>query len=139
MAPIIEEQGALNSTACGQSMPFQDNFMEQSMEDIPIAIDELSNSVPVNEERAIVLFNPNNNTSSLQTPVPFSISTDSHFLSRFKSKLLHTSPLLVFISVVKISQGAGRPLGMTSTVGLVGFKSLIFRHSGAFLGQILVK
>ncbi|KAK1417038.1 hypothetical protein QVD17_26160 [Tagetes erecta] len=93
LAPIIDEQEALNSMACGQSIPFQDNFMEQSMEDVPIAIDELSNSVPVNEERAIVLFNPNNNTPLLQTPAPFSISTDSHFISRFKNPVIWSNGL----------------------------------------------
>ncbi|KAI3744482.1 hypothetical protein L1987_57564 [Smallanthus sonchifolius] len=72
----------------GQSMPLQESFVEQSMESSPVAIDELSNSVPVNEERASVLFNPKNNTRSLQSPVLFSISADSDFLSRFKNPVI---------------------------------------------------
>ncbi|KAL8235158.1 hypothetical protein R6Q59_021258 [Mikania micrantha] len=51
--PIIDEHETLNSVEFGQSMPFQNNLVEESMESSPIAIHELNNSVPVNEERAI--------------------------------------------------------------------------------------
>ncbi|KAJ0523230.1 hypothetical protein HanRHA438_Chr10g0468851 [Helianthus annuus] len=76
-APIIDQQDSLNSVEFGQSM-----------ESSPIAIDELKSSVPVNEERAIVLFNPKDNTPSLQPRIPFSISTGSDFLSRFKNPVI---------------------------------------------------
>ncbi|KAI3803204.1 hypothetical protein L1987_31353 [Smallanthus sonchifolius] len=92
-APVIDEQETLNSMELGQSMPLQDNFMEQSMESSPIANDELRSSVPVNEERAIVLFNPMNNTRSLQSPISFSISADSDFLSRFKNPVIWSNGL----------------------------------------------
>ncbi|KAD6794868.1 hypothetical protein E3N88_05764 [Mikania micrantha] len=86
--PIIDEHETLNSVEFGQSMPFQNNLVEESMESSPIAIHELNNSVPVNEERAIVLFNPQNNTPSLKSPISFSISADSDFLSRFKNPVI---------------------------------------------------
>ncbi|XP_076908787.1 uncharacterized protein LOC143565806 [Bidens hawaiensis] len=72
---IINEQDISNSVEFGQST-----------ETCPIAID-----VPVNEERAIVLFNPNNNTPSIHSPIPFSISPDSDFLSRFKNPVIWTN------------------------------------------------
>ncbi|KAJ0666916.1 hypothetical protein HanPI659440_Chr17g0672081 [Helianthus annuus] len=71
-APIIDLQDSLNSVEFGQSM-----------ESSPIAFNELKSSVPVNEERAIVLFNPKDNTPLLLPWIPFSISTGSDFLSRF--------------------------------------------------------
>ncbi|XP_076955864.1 uncharacterized protein LOC143630850 [Bidens hawaiensis] len=72
LAPIINEQDISNSVEFGQSG-----------ESCPIAID-----VPVNEERAIVLFNPNNNMHLIHSPIPFSISPDSNFLSRFKNPVI---------------------------------------------------
>lgn len=62
----------------------------------PIAIDEVSGGLPVNEERAIVLYDSMNNIPLLQTRSPFSISVNSDFLTGFKSKLL--TPYLHFIS-----------------------------------------
>ncbi|KAJ9550553.1 hypothetical protein OSB04_014598 [Centaurea solstitialis] len=87
LPPIIEEEETVNPVVFGQPVPSQDNFAEQVVRDShsPIAIHELSGSLPLNEERAIVLFDPKNNMLPLQTQSPFSISVNSDFLSGFKN------------------------------------------------------
>ncbi|KAJ0800522.1 hypothetical protein HanPI659440_Chr03g0103961 [Helianthus annuus] len=64
-----------NPVAFGQPEPSQ-------------TIDDLSGILPVNEERAIVLYDPVNNAPLLQTRSPFTISVNSDFLSGFKSKFI---------------------------------------------------
>ncbi|KAI7737015.1 hypothetical protein M8C21_016197 [Ambrosia artemisiifolia] len=88
LAPIIDEQDTSNPVEFGQPKPVHDHFVEQPMESSPIGTDELKSSLPVNEERAIVLFNSNNNLPSFQSTIPFSISTGSDFLSRFKNPVI---------------------------------------------------
>lgn len=73
----------VNPVVLEQPEPSQDAFV---LRDSPVAIDELSGSLPVNAERAIVLYDPMNN--NMPSRSPFSISVNSDFLSGFKSKFL---------------------------------------------------
>lgn len=88
LPPIVEEEETVNPVVFAQPAPPQDTFVEQVVSDNPIAIPELSGSLPVNEERAIVLFDPMNNMLPLQPRQPFSISVNSDFLSGYKSPVL---------------------------------------------------
>lgn len=67
--PTIDEEDMVNPL-----------LFEQSMES--------RSSVPENEERAIVLYNPNNNSQSIQSPPSISISPASDFLLGFKNPVL---------------------------------------------------
>ncbi|KAM0036504.1 hypothetical protein Hdeb2414_s0014g00427181 [Helianthus debilis subsp. tardiflorus] len=69
---IIEEEEMANPVAFGQP-------------ELSQTIDDLSGILPVNEERAIVLYDPVNNAPLLQTRSPFTISVNSDFLSGFKN------------------------------------------------------
>lgn len=77
LPPIIEEEEMVNP------VPSEATSMEQVMTSNPVAID---GSLPENEERAIVLYDPTNNIPSFQSRSPFSISVNSDFLSGYKSK-----------------------------------------------------
>lgn len=88
LPPIIEEEETRNPMVFGQPAPSQDTFVEQVVGDSPIAIQELSGGLPVNEERAIVLFDPMNSMLPMQPRSPFSISVNSDFLSGYKSPVL---------------------------------------------------
>ncbi|KAI7756387.1 hypothetical protein M8C21_010963 [Ambrosia artemisiifolia] len=68
----MEEEDVSNPVAFGQLEPSQ-------------AIEDTSGILPVNDERAIVLYDPTNNTPLLQTRSPFTISVNSNFLSGFKN------------------------------------------------------
>ncbi|XP_023740497.1 uncharacterized protein LOC111888567 [Lactuca sativa] len=86
LPPIIEEEEMGNPVVFEQSVPSQATSMEQVMTSSPVAINELNGSLPENEERAIVLYDPMNNIPSFQSRSPFSISVNSDFLSGYKSK-----------------------------------------------------
>ncbi|XP_071737076.1 uncharacterized protein [Rutidosis leptorrhynchoides] len=82
LPPIFEEEEMANPVVFEQPDPTQDSFV---MKDSPVAIDELNVSLPLNEERSIVLYDPMNNMPSRS---PFSISVNSDFLSGFKNPVL---------------------------------------------------
>ncbi|CAI9293843.1 unnamed protein product [Lactuca saligna] len=85
LPPIVEEEEMGSPLVFEQSVPSQATSMEQVMTRSSVAINELNGSLPENEERAIVLYDPMNNIPSLQSRSPFSISVNSDFLSGYKS------------------------------------------------------
>nr|XP_043627653.1 uncharacterized protein LOC122599240 [Erigeron canadensis] len=95
LPPIIEEEEMVNPMVFEQPELYQDTFVEQAVRGSPIAIDELSGSFPVNEERAIVLYDPTNNMPALQTRSPFSVTVNSDFLSRIKNSNIWSKPDLL--------------------------------------------
>nr|XP_043625103.1 uncharacterized protein LOC122596562 [Erigeron canadensis]XP_043625104.1 uncharacterized protein LOC122596562 [Erigeron canadensis] len=74
MGPIIDHDETMNPL-----------LSEQLNGTSPIAVVE---PVPENQERAIVLFNPNNDPRWLHLPRPLSMSPNSDFLSGFKNPIL---------------------------------------------------
>ncbi|KVG63136.1 uncharacterized protein LOC112504730 [Cynara cardunculus var. scolymus] len=100
LPPIIEEEETVNPVVFGQPPPSRDNFVEQVVSGSPIAIHELSGSLPENEERAIVLFDPLNNMLPLQPHAPFSFSVNSDFLSGYKSPVLWSNQSNLLKSLV---------------------------------------
>ncbi|XP_071717690.1 uncharacterized protein [Rutidosis leptorrhynchoides] len=86
-APLSNEDETPNPVTFNESTQFQDTVVEQLVESSPIAIDTVVEQ-SVNEEKAIVLFEPKNNTPSLHSALPFSISADSGFLSGFKNPVI---------------------------------------------------
>ncbi|KAF5813447.1 hypothetical protein HanRHA438_Chr03g0109421 [Helianthus annuus] len=87
---IIEEEEMANPVAFGQPEPSQ-------------TIDDLSGILPVNEERAIVLYDP---APLLQTRSPFTISVNSDFLSGFKNPVFwsNRSHPLEYLNAIKEKQ-----------------------------------
>ncbi|KAL8265096.1 hypothetical protein R6Q59_023226 [Mikania micrantha] len=71
LPPIIEEEEMVNPVIVGQ----------------PEAAEAIDDMI-VNEERAIVLYDPMNNIPLLQLKSPISVSVNSNFLSGFKNRVL---------------------------------------------------
>ncbi|XP_051114338.1 uncharacterized protein LOC127239976 isoform X2 [Andrographis paniculata] len=85
LPPIIEEEESDIPIEIENWHPNEQSYDINSTGGIKI--EELPDE-PVNEERAIVLFNPNNTNPLLQTPSNFSVSIDPSLVSGLKNQVL---------------------------------------------------
>lgn len=93
MPPIIEEveepEIPMTFEQASTYTSFGNNGVNRGL-----VIEEL----PENEERAIVLFKPMNNTPPMHSPSNFSVKVDPQFINGFKSKC--QVPVLLIVSFV---------------------------------------
>ncbi|XP_076933219.1 uncharacterized protein LOC143599041 [Bidens hawaiensis] len=75
LPPVIKEEEMVNPVTFAQPEPSN------------TIVDDLSHTLPVKEERAIVLYDPVNNIPLLQSRSPFSFTVNSDFLSGFKNRM----------------------------------------------------
>ncbi|KAI3496331.1 hypothetical protein L1887_38689 [Cichorium endivia] len=118
LPPIIEEEEMVNPV-----LPSQPTSVEQVMTSTPV-------SLPENEERALVLYEPmnNNNIPSLQSRSPFSLSVNSDFLSRYKSK--YFTPYILESVDGKPEEHDGDSVSKTGSLAVVPWVAPPSHHRG---------